>query len=685
MSDRGAGSARTAVRRRRAMLSALISLLVAIALSLGLSTSDATSSSTVQGPEQKLVPMAESGDEAGGSLSGFSVVMSGDGQTAVVGGPAYAGYSGAAWVWTRSGSGWTQQGPKLTAGEASGESCEEEADGLSGEEGPECGFGRALALSGDGNTLLIGAPRQEEQQGAAWIYTRTAGKWSRVAELTGAGETPKGRFGRAVALSADGTTALVSAPGDGAGRGRVWAFKYSGTGWSHQGEAFVGSGELGEGHFGSSLALSGDGTRALIGAPGDSAHLGAAWVFRRTGEAWSEEGSKLTGVGASTEAHFGGSVALSGDGSTALIGARHQSEDGGAAWVFTHTSSGWSQQGSPLKADEEAGEEFGYSVALSEDGSSALIGAPHDRSAHGSAWLFERSGASWSGMPVRFEGGSLETGKAWFGSSVSLSGDASSALVGAPSDHAKAGAAFIFGPSPSVSGISPTEGSTAGGTTVTISGANLGEASAVRFGEAQAASFKVESPSTISAVSPPGHGVVHITVQSPYGTSLSSSLDRFKYVAGTAGASASTSGSASGAASGTLGVLAFGPSSGGGCGVILLAKKLAVLRARAIVKLRAAGVGRCAGKLRLRVKLHGKGRKITLKTIGTAIFAVSPGRTMLVSIKLNAAGRSRLAAGHGHLNASLLLVKSSPAPLQARTASVRLARRKLLKIAMPKR
>lgn len=685
MIDRRAGSARAAVRRRRATPLGLISLLVAIALSLGLSTSDATSSSTVQGPEQKLVPMAESGDEAGGSLSGFSAVISGDGHTAVVGGPAYAGYSGAAWVWTRSGSGWNQQGPKLTAGEASGESCEEEAGGSSSEEGPECGFGRALALSSDGNTLLIGAPRQEEQQGAAWIYTRSAGKWSRTAELTGTGETPKGRFGRAVALSADGTTALISAPGDSAGRGRVWAFKLSGTSWSPQGEAFVGSGELGEGHFGSSLALSGDGNTALIGAPGDSAHLGAAWVFKRSGETWSEEGSKLTGAGASSEAHFGGSVALSGDGSTALIGARNQSEDAGAAWVFTQASTGWSQQGSPLTAGEEAGEEFGYSVALSEDGGTALIGAPHDRSARGSAWLFERSGTSWSGSPERFEGGSLETGKAWFGSSVSLSGDASSALVGAPSDHAKAGAAFIFGPSPSVSGISPTEGSTAGGTTVTISGANLGEANAVRFGETEAASFKVQSANTITAVSPPGHGVVHITVQSPYGTSLNSSLDRFKYVVGAAGTSAGSSGSASGAASGTVGVLAFGPSSGGGCGAVLLTKKLGVVRARAIVKLRGAGVGRCAGKLRLRVKLRGKGRKVTLKTIGTALFAVSPGRTTLVSIKLNAAGRARLAAGHGHLNASLLLVKSSPAPLQARTASVRLARQKLLKIAMPKR
>jgi hypothetical protein len=665
-------------------------LLVAAALSLGLATSNADiAASITEGPEQKLTPAA--GQLNGMGLLGFSVSMSADGQTALVGAPADDGYVGAAWVWTRSGGKWMQQGGPLTPSEpgSEDESCEEEAGGSSSEEGPECGFGRAVALSADGNTALIGAPRENKQQGAAWVFTRVGGVWSLPVELTGTGETLRGRFGRAVALSADGSTAIVSAPGDEAGHGRVWAFKRSGSNWSQQGSSFVGAGTVGEAHFGSSLALAGNGETALIGAPGDSEHLGAAWVFTRTGEEWSEQGSKLTGSGAEVEAHFGASVALSGDGTTALVGARDQAEGKGAVWVLSSTGFGFAPQGTPLTGNGEAGEEFGYSVALSGDGSSALIGAPHDHSARGAAWLFDRSGTAWSTSPKLLEGGAGELGKAWFGASVSLSGDARSALVGAPGDHAKAGAAFVFGPGPSVVGVSPDQGPTTGGTTVTISGANFGEASAVSFGGSAAAGFTVTSPSSITALSPPGHGTVDITVQSPYGTSLSSSNDHFRYVAEGAGSnngtnrSSSTQGSSTGGGAG--GVLGFSSSSGGGCGVALLAKRITVLGGRASVRLHGTGVGRCAGKLRLRVKARTAHGHSTLKTIATGTFTLTPGRTVVLRMKLNAAGRRRFSAGHGHLNASLLLVRSSPSPLLARAASVSLSRQQGVRKATPRK
>jgi hypothetical protein len=665
-------------------------LLVAAALSLGLATSNADiSASVTEGPEQKLTPAA--GELSGMGLLGFSVSMSADGQTALVGAPADNGYAGAAWVWRRSGGEWVQQGGPLTASEpgSEDESCEEEPASASSEEGPECGFGRAVALSADGNTALIGAPRENNQQGAAWVFTRVGGTWSPSFELMGTGETLRGRFGRAVALSVDGSTAIVSAPGNESGHGRVWAFKRSGSTWSQQGSSFVGAGTVGEAHFGSSLALAGNGETAVIGAPGDSDHLGAAWVFTRTGEEWSEQGSKLTGSGAEGEARFGASVALSGDGTTALVGARDQTEGKGAVWVLDSTGSGFNAQGTPLTGVGEAGEEFGYSVALSGDGSSALIGAPRDHSARGVAWLFSRSGTSWSTSPKLLEGGGGELGKAWFGASVSLASDARSALVGTPGDHAKAGAAFVFGPSPSVVGVSPNQGSTAGGTRVTISGANLGEASAVSFGASAAASFTVTSSSSITAVSPPGHGTVDITVQSAYGTSLSSSRDRFRYVAeGTgsgSGTSTSTSPQGSATGSGSGGVLGFSSSSGGGCGVSLLAKRIMVLGGRASVRLRGAGVGRCAGKLRLRMKVRAAPGKFTLKTIATGTFTLIPGRTAVVRMKLNAAGRGRFSAGHGHLNASLLLVRSSPAPLLARTAIVSLARAPSVRKATPRK
>jgi hypothetical protein len=672
----------------RGVAVSMLLVVAALVLVLGLSSSSADSpAAATEGPEAKLT--APAGQEIGDGLAGFSVALSGDGTTALVGAPADNRYAGAAWVLVRNGAKeWVQQGGKLMAGEAvSGEEgCEEESTGsLGGEEGAECGFGRALAISADGSTVLIGAPRQNEQQGAVWVFTRDGeGNWSRTAELTGSGESMKARFGRAVALSADGAAAIVSAPGDQGGHGRVWVFARSGTTWSQQGSPFVGGGTVGEAHFGGSVAIDGDGTKALIGAPGDSGHVGAAWVFKRSGEDWVEEGSKLTGAGADSEARFGGSVALSNDGSTALIGGRGQQEGEGAAWVFTPSSSStWTEEGSPLKVDDEAGEELGYSLALSSDGSSALIGAPHDHGARGSAWLFTRAGNVWSSSPERFEGGSQELGKGWFGASVSLSGDARSALVGAPADHGKLGAGFIFGPSPSVLAISPNEGPTTGGTTVTISGANLGEATSVNFGGTPATSFKAESSSTITAVSPPGTKTVDITVQSPYGTSLTGTQDRFKYRTGSGAGSSSTSGASS--SSGATGaVLGFSASSSSNCGVALLTRKLSVgVHGRAAVRLRGSGSRLCAGKLRLRVRLKAAHGHTTLKTIGTAVYKILPGRTIVVRMKLNAKGHALLKSHGGHLGANLLLVRSSPAPILSRAASVHLARAKVAKRALP--
>ena len=139
-------------------------------------------------------------------------------------------------------------------------------------------------------------------------------------------------------------------------------FTRSGSTWTQQGGKLVGTGHIGEGEFahvgegefGASVALSGDGDTALIGGPADDGGKGAAWVFTRSGSTWTQQGEKLTGTGESGEGRFGDSVALSGDGDTALIGGPHDNERQGAAWVFTRSGSTWSQQGEKLTGTGEA-------------------------------------------------------------------------------------------------------------------------------------------------------------------------------------------------------------------------------------------------------------------------------------------------------------------------------------------
>ncbi len=148
--------------------------------------------------------------------------------------------------------------------------------------------------------------------------------------LTGSGETGNGRVGASVALSADGNTALVGGNFDNSDVGAAWVFTRSGETWTQQGSKLTGSGEVGAGRFGSSVALSDDGNTALIGGWADNGSDGAAWVFTRSGGSWSQQGAKLTGAGETGSGRFGMSVALSDSGNTALVGGNHDNADEGA-------------------------------------------------------------------------------------------------------------------------------------------------------------------------------------------------------------------------------------------------------------------------------------------------------------------------------------------------------------------
>ena len=169
-------------------------------------------------------------------------------------------------------------------------------------------------------------------------------------------------------------------------------FRRSGSTWTQQGEKLTGGGESGKSDFGNGVALSSDGNTALIGGPLDNGEVGAGWVFRRSGSSWTQQGEKLTGSGESGKGDFGDSVALSSDGNTALIGAPLDNSEVGAAWVFRRSGSSWTQQGEKLTGSGERGKGFfGNGVPLSSDGSTALIGGPGDNNGVGAAWVFVNS------------------------------------------------------------------------------------------------------------------------------------------------------------------------------------------------------------------------------------------------------------------------------------------------------
>jgi IPT/TIG domain/FG-GAP repeat len=660
------------------------------------------------------------GEEQGEGRFGTSVALSADGDTALVGAPNDEEGVGAVWVFTREGAIWKQQGRKLTGGDLGGTGvteCEIEEPGEE-EEAGECGFGASVALSANGDTALVGGSGINGNVGAVWVFVRevtTEGTiWARQEILTGWDREAKDHFGKSVAISGDGDTALIGAPGAAGYKGAAWVFTRAGTEWSEQ--AKLSGSESGVIHFGRSVALSDDGATALVGAPGAAGHAGAAWVFVRsegTVSTWSEQ-EKLTGSEESGEGHFGFSVALSTHGATALVGERAGQGNTGAAWAFTREGASGSKE-QKLTAGGEGGDaKFGYSVALSGDGDTALIGSPSCIAPHDCpAWVFTRPGsASTFGLDATLEA----SGGGRFGTGVALSANGETALLGAPMNGKRLGAAWSFvkpGSPPVVTGVNPTEGPTEGGTIVTISGSDFAEATAVDFGKVPAGKFTVNSEGTsITAESPKEKaGTVDVTVSGPEVASATSEHDQFTFVApvkkGGGGKEPGpepklnpelkpepepkpnvTGGNGAVGGTGNGAVLAFGPTTkaSAACGVSLRGRRIAVRRrGRAVLKLvwkkGKGSAATCRGRLTLQVKVTAKAkvsrkRRFRTKTIGTASFTIAPGGTKVVTIKLNAAGRSRLRAAHGSLAARLTILVSSPAPrrTQARVVVLRASR-----------
>jgi hypothetical protein len=352
--------------------------------------------------QQKLV----ASDPATNDYFGFSVALSGDddfGNTAIVSASqedtSPNTNQGAAYVFTRSGTTWTQQAKLLASDAASSDL-----------------FGSSVDLSSDGNTALIGASGEDTSpntdNGASYIFTRSISTWTQQQKLLASDATGGDLFGISTALSLDGNTAIVGAhletTSPNTYQGAAYVFTRSGTTWTQQ-QKLLASDAVHEDSFGYSIALSSDGNTALIGAPDENTspniNQGAAYVFTRSGTTWTQQ-AKLLASDPATHDYFGSSVDLSSDGNIALIGAPNKTYDG-AAYIFTRSGSTWTQQQKMLASDSDAvypADNFGCSVALSSNTAgnfylgpgaeiTALIGAFDEDTSpntdNGAAYIFE--------------------------------------------------------------------------------------------------------------------------------------------------------------------------------------------------------------------------------------------------------------------------------------------------------
>ncbi len=319
----------------------------------------------------------------------------------------------------------------------------------------QASFGAAMSISADGNTIVIGAPSEtvngQTKQGAAYVYQHSETGWSEV-RLLGSSSDANDYFGHAVAISGNGNYILVGAHLASIGpnhQGAAYMFTRSGALWTETKE-FLGSSA--DEYFGESVALNYEGTRAILGVTGKNSMQGQVAVIERSGANpnWFFA-NPITASDGETWDIFGGAVALSADGNSALIGAPGKWLNRGVAYVMTHTPAGtWTQQGELLAWDGVSGDDFGNTVAFSGNGTLALIGADNAsvgvHPVQGAAYTFNLSASTWvDGVKITAsDGGDYD----WFGSSLALTSDGSVALIGA--SHATVfgrtsqGAAYSF-------------------------------------------------------------------------------------------------------------------------------------------------------------------------------------------------------------------------------------------------
>jgi hypothetical protein len=301
-------------------------------------------------------------------------------------------------------------------------------------------FGISIAVSG--NTALVGASTADKHHGAAYVFVRRAGRWVQQARLTASDGRARDAFGISVAL--DGNTAVVGASNrteDGLpepilhGAGGAYVFVRTGTTWSQQALLTPPALDnvIGE-FFGFSVALSGQ--TALIGAPGDSLEAGAVFEFTRTGTTWSQT-SKFTGSDTGQSDVFGWTVAMSGH--TAVVGAPQRGGFTGEAYVFTQTATGFRQQAGLVPPNPVTGELFARSVAIS--GNTALIGSPGAGLSGGTAYVFVRTGTTWTQQAALTASGA-GSGDSLGENSVAISGN--TAIAGADFANNQEGVAYEF-------------------------------------------------------------------------------------------------------------------------------------------------------------------------------------------------------------------------------------------------
>lgn len=300
-------------------------------------------------------------------------------------------------------------------------------------------FGIALDVTPDGSTAIVGAQQHNFNRGGAYVFQRGSTGWTKTADLTIPGLQFGDSYGNAVAISADGTWAFIGEVGWQQLTGRVLVFHHVAGVWQSMGKLVSPDPEPFT-HFGDSISIDAAGDEAVIGELGAGGFVGRAYVFGRDPDGtWSmRQELAAQEPPAAGQLDFGTSVSLSSDGSTALVGANVYKAAAGAAYVFRNEGGQWVEVGKLMAGVPQVGADFGTSVSLDADGTTALVGAVYEDDAVGAAYVFTDVHGAWV-QAARVSVSDADQ----FGNAVALNASGTEMVVGAEASQTT-GTAYLY-------------------------------------------------------------------------------------------------------------------------------------------------------------------------------------------------------------------------------------------------
>jgi hypothetical protein len=351
-----------------------------------------------------------------GDQTGSSVAISGD--TAVVGAPKAQEQPGAAFVFVKSSSGWSDMHQTATLSPS---------DGFAGDD-----FGDSVSISGD--TIVVGAQYLD----GVYVFVKPLAGWqdmTQTAKLTASVGTS--RFGTALAMS--GNTIVIGAYGT-QQVGTAYVYVKPASGWTDM-QQTAELNAINKGDFGLAVAIRG--TTIVVGSPtASSQQTGVVYVYVKPKGGWKDTDpiATLTASNSTAGGNFGGSISIYAK--TIVIGAYLAGN--GAAYIFEKPESGWMDmtENAQLNAPDGA-QDFAGAVSIS--GNTVLVGAPLSFSQQGTVYIFVKPKEGWvttSNFRVQLEASDGAPGDL-FGALVSAAG--ATAVVGAFGHNSYRGAAYIFG------------------------------------------------------------------------------------------------------------------------------------------------------------------------------------------------------------------------------------------------